>query len=373
HRSGRSEPEGAILMDPAVFVERPDDTVPRHDGASSGGLSTTFSAIEPFLRCPVDGGRIVAEADPGWLSCASGAQGFAVDSAIPCLFAPNDWPADKRDVTDVVKAFYERTPFPNYDGMDSRDSLRRKAGESIFGRLLDENISHTARILEVGCGTGQMTNFLGMGWGRTAIGTDLCMNSLRLARDFRDRFSINNAHFVQPTLFRPPFAPASFDVVISNGVLHHTSDCAGAFRAIAPLVKPGGVIVIGLYNWLGRLPTLWLRALIEKFGRGAAILDHRLRGSEAIARQEAWYMDQYQHPHETRHSMDEVLGWFDAQGFDFTASIPTIGDVEFDDETSLFEPASPGRRRDRLSSELEMLLSGGTDGGLYVMIGRKRQ
>ena len=287
------------------------------------------------------------------------------------MFAPNDWPSGKTDVTHIVKNFYERTPFPNYDGFDTRDSLRHNARESIFGRILDEKIPTTARILEVGCGTGQMTNFLAMSRGRRVTGADLCMNSLKLAKDFRDRFSINNANFVQMNLFRPPFPPASFDVVISNGVLHHTSDCAGAFRSIARLVKPGGLISIGLYNWLGRLPTLWRRSLIETFGRAATLLDARLRGSGRTARQEAWYQDQYQHPHETRHSMDEVLAWFETEGFDFTTSIPTIGDLEFADDISLFEPGSPGGRWDRLSSEIEMLLSGGTDGGLYVMVGRK--
>ena len=66
-----------------------------------------------------------------------------------------------------------------------------------------------------------------MGWGRTVIGADLCLNSLRLAKSFRDRCSIANAQFVQMNLFRPPFADASFDLVVSNGVLHHTSDPEG--------------------------------------------------------------------------------------------------------------------------------------------------
>jgi hypothetical protein len=83
-------------------------------------------------------------------------------------------------------------------------------------------------------------------------------------------------------------------------------------------------------------------------------------------------MDQYKHPHETRHSIDEVLAWFADTGFEFTASIPTIGDTEFSADRPLFEPQPAGKRRDRLSSELEMLLSGGVDGGLFVMIGRKR-
>jgi hypothetical protein len=84
-------------------------------------------------------------------------------------------------------------------------------------------------------------------------------------------------------------------------------------------------------------------------------------------------MDQYKHPHETRHSIDELLAWFDRDGFEFTACIPTIGDSEFSEETQLFEPQPPRRYVDRLSTELEMLLTGGADGGLYVMIGRKRR
>ena len=55
-----------------------------------------------------------------------------------------------------------------------------------------------------------------------------------------------------------------------------------------------------------------------------------------------------------------------------TASIPTIGDTEFSERTPLFDLQSAGRWRDRLSSEMEMLLTGGKDGGLFVMIGRKR-
>jgi SAM-dependent methyltransferase len=326
-----------------------------------------------LLRCPVDNAPLtwnpLAERLEGKGSCHS----FPVQSGIPCLFAPNQWPTDRTDVTDIVQKFYEQTPFPNYDGLDSRDSLRRKARDGVVARLLDEQISHTASVLEVGCGTGQLSNFLGMGWGRTAIGADLCMNSLKLAKSFRDRFSINNAYFMQMNLFRPPFRTESFDVVVSNGVLHHTSDCAAAFRSIAPLVKPGGIIIIGLYNWLGRLPTLWRRWLIDRFGETGTLLDHRLRDKGEAARREAWFMDQYKHPHETRHSMDEVLAWFDAAGFEFTACIPTIGDAEFSEDARLFERRSPGRYFDRLSTELEMLLTGGADGGLYVMIGRKRQ
>jgi SAM-dependent methyltransferase len=343
----------------------------RPPAAAEHDWHSAFAPILPMLRCPVDGTPLRWDGAASRLMCEADGHAFAVEAGIPCLFAPNEWPQGARDVTDIVKAFYEQTPFPNYDDLETCESLRRKADTAVFARMLDEQISHHAIILDVGCGTGQMSNFLGMGWGRTVIGADLCLNSLALGQQFRDRFAINNAHFVQMNLFRPPFPAASFDVVISNGVLHHTSNCRAAFASIARLVKPGGVISIGLYNWLGRLPTLWRRRQIERFGAAATVFDRYLRG-EHTARRQAWFMDQYRHPHETRHSMDELLAWFDAEGFDFTASLPTIGDTEFSDPMPLFAVRSPGNRWERLSSELKMLFSGGKNGGLYIMIGRKR-
>ena len=351
--------------------------IPTSNNMSAPHNSSTddaaFLSVLDFLKSPIDGSNLIYDQVPGHLCDQGRLHTFPVRSGIPCLFVPNEWREGAIDVTQDVKEFYEKTPFPNYDSLDNRDSLKRKARESHFVRLLDEQIPHDAKILEVGCGTGQMTNFLGMGWGRTVIGADMCMNSLRLAKGFRDRFSVNNAHFVQLNLFRPPFAKEVFDFVISNGVLHHTGDCAAAFASVAQLVKPGGVVIVGLYNWLGRLPTLWRRSAIDRIGIAATRLDSRMRGKGGEARRTAWSMDRYKHPHETKHSIDEVLGWFDRAGFNFTACFPAIGDDEFSDDMRLFEVSSAGRYLERLSTELEMLLSGGADGGLYIMIGKKHE
>ncbi len=335
---------------------------------------TAFLDIVELLRCPVDGKPLRWIESDSVLLSSDGARRYPVTDGIPCLFAPNEWPGGKSDVTDLVKSFYEDTPFPNYDDLDGRDSLTTKARRGVFARLLDEQLPRPAKVLEAGCGTGQLSNFLGMNWGRTVIGADLCLNSLRLAKTFRDRCSIANAQFTQMNLFRPPFADGTFDLVISNGVLHHTSDCEGGFHSIARKVKPGGLIIIGLYNWLGRLPTLWRRRAIEAFGEGWARLDPRLRGSRLNnGRWAAWYMDQYRHPHETKHSMAEVEGWFGKSGFETLMTIPPAGGEDFTEDTRLFAERSRRSTLDYFASELDMLLTGGRDGGLYMVIGRKRQ
>ncbi len=333
--------------------------------------SVALTPLIDVLRCARCGGPL--RDDQTTLACRDCSQTYPITDGIPQMFMPNEWGRGRLDVTDIVKDFYEETPFPNYDDLDSRESLSRKARLGIFARLLDEQLPADALILEVGCGTGQLTNFLGMDWRRRIVGADICMNSLRLGKDFRDRFGIVNADFVQMNLFRPPLQDVSMDIVICNGVLHHTADPEGGFRAIVAKLKPGGYVLIGLYNWLGRLPTLWRRRLIEMFGDRMAALDSRLRGDALnTARWAAWFRDQYKHPHESSHSMTEVLHWFGHNGIEFISSIPSIGDVDFHEDESLFMPHRVGTRLDRLSSEIEMLLSGGADGGLFIMIGRKR-
>src|SRR6185295_14011913 len=77
-----------------------------------------------ILACPGCGSELAIRADA--LGCTGCEKTFAIQDGIPLLFHPHD-PGDKRDVTDIVKAFYEETPFPNYDDLDTRESLQKKA------------------------------------------------------------------------------------------------------------------------------------------------------------------------------------------------------------------------------------------------------
>jgi SAM-dependent methyltransferase len=173
--------------------------------------------------CPACRAELRLSNESQQVLCENGQHVIESDQGIPLLFWPNDWNA-QTDVTEIVKAFYEENPFPGYEDVDSSWSLREKARKGIFGRLLDEQMPHDSRILEVGCGTGQLSNFLGMTWGRTVFGADLCLNSLKLGQKFKHKTDIRNVAFLQMNLFRPVFKDCLFDLVICNGVLHHTAD-----------------------------------------------------------------------------------------------------------------------------------------------------
>jgi 2-polyprenyl-3-methyl-5-hydroxy-6-metoxy-1,4-benzoquinol methylase len=275
-------------------------------------------------------------------------------------------------VTEIVKAFYEETPFPNYDDHDSVRSLMEKSRRGQYARVLDESIPYNSRVLEVGCGTGQLTNFLGISC-RRVIGTDMCLNSLRLAERFRREHGLNRVRFVQMNLFKPCFKPEQFDVVLCNGVLHHTADPWGGFKIIQQLVRPGGYIVIGLYNKYGRLMMDFRRNVFRLTGGRAKWIDTYLRSRRMSAeKRRAWFNDQYRHPHESKHTIGEVLDWFDASGMEFVRGIPSVTPGENGlGRGNLFEPTDRGTGMDHLLVQTREIVTGSREGGFFIMIGRK--
>jgi SAM-dependent methyltransferase len=323
-----------------------------------------------LLCCPGCGGDLELDAES--FTCASCDHHFGWSDGIPLLFWPNEWSGSREDVTEQVKAFYEETPFPDYDEFDDVGSLIQKARQGLFAKLLDDQIPPGALVLECGCGTGQLSNFLSIS-NRTLFGTDICVNSLRLGQTFRDENDLRGALFLQMNLFRPCLKPDRFDLVIANGVLHHTSDPLLAFRSIASLVKPGGYILLGLYHRYGRLITDVRRLVFRLLGDRFAFLDPNLRRDGfAAAKRRAWFMDQYKHPHESKHTIGEVLGWLEQSGFRFLKSVPRSKPFQpFSDGESLFEPEESGSRLERLMVELGMIFRGSREGGFFVATARK--
>lgn len=298
---------------------------------------------------------------------------FPITDGIPQLFWPHEKINDTSDVTEMVKAFYEETPFPNYDDHDSVRSLIEKSRRGAYARRLDETIPYNAKVLEVGCGTGQLTNFLGISC-RQVIGTDMCLNSLRLGQAFRKQHGLDRVRFMQMNLFRPAFKPGQFDVLLCNGVLHHTADPYGGFRNLVPLVKPGGYIIIGLYNKYGRLFTDFRRQLFRITRGHAKWIDPLLRkGGISSEKQRAWFADQYCHPHESKHTFGETLRWFDETGLRFIRGIPSLRpDDNGLDGYNLFEPQLRGTAMDHfIVQATEIISAGQKEGGFFIMIGQK--
>jgi ubiquinone/menaquinone biosynthesis C-methylase UbiE len=302
-------------------------------------------------------------------------QRYPIIEGIPRLLTPTK-SLEEEEVRQRMQQFYEQVTFPGYDDIDSPGVLMDKARQSGFGKWLDEAIPPIARVLEVGCGTGQMTNFLGLVPTRTVIGIDMSMPSLTLGQRFKEKFGLANVHFVQGNIFAMPVREESVDVLICSGVLHHTPDSRGGFERLLTLVKPRGKILIGLYNTFARIPTGLRKFLFSFTGKTLRFLDAHMRRRDVDTRKkEIWFADQYQNPHESWHSVGEVLGWFDAAGVRFLSAVPNIGG-KLPTETEhmqLFEEHSRGSRWQHFLRQLSWTVSIGHEGGLFVMVGEKKQ
>jgi ubiquinone/menaquinone biosynthesis C-methylase UbiE len=135
-------------------------------------------------------------------------------------------------------------------------------------------------VLEIGVGSGG--DFLN--WSRHArhaTGVDLTERGIELTRE---RLTLSGVPEERYTLRRAdaeklPFADASFDIVYSWGVLHHTPDTPSAFAEAFRVLRPGGTLKAMIYrvpSWTGLLLVIrygWLRgrfALTQK----QALFDH---------------------------------------------------------------------------------------------------
>lgn len=226
--------------------------------------------------------------------------------------------------TTEVRDFYEVRPFPGYAPGDDASTLIDRARRSAFLVGLDAAVRPDARVLDCGCGTGQVAAWLALrGARRSVVGLDGCRASLRAADGFRARVALANLQLVRGDLFALPLARGAFDVVHCRGVIHHTERPYEALREVAARVAPGGLLVLGFYESFARAPHAARRALGRLVGRPIAALDPLLRRRDLDAeKKRTWIEDQYRHPLEHLMPMPRVLAACEAEGFEWVASVP---------------------------------------------------
>jgi SAM-dependent methyltransferase len=313
-----------------------------------------------LLACPRCGAGLRAE-----LRCSSCGRAYQARGGIPELRVD----ADAR--TEAVREFYEHAPFPGYPPRDSYPWLRARAERSELARLLDQAVPGDARIAEVGCGTGQMSLFLATA-DRVVVGADLTRASLELAESARRRYGVERALFVETDLRAPGLRAGAFDVVYSSGVLHHTPDPRASFAAVARLLRPGGIVVVGLYNAYARLPHRLRRGVARLTGFRWIPLDPVLRERRSEpARRDAWLRDQYRHVEEHRHTLGEVQGWFRENRVEYLRAYPdTLLAAQPLRAGELFGPAEDDWAFENVLAQLSWARTLSHEGGLFVVVGR---
>jgi glycosyltransferase involved in cell wall biosynthesis/ubiquinone/menaquinone biosynthesis C-methylase UbiE len=128
-------------------------------------------------------------------------------------------------------------------------------------------------VLEIGGGVGtDLSRFARHGARVTDL--DLSASHLELARENFARRGLNG-RFIHHDAERLPFDDAAFDVVYSNGVLHHTPNTRRVVDEIRRVLKPGGTAIVMVY---AEHSLHYWRELVWRLGLERDMLKHYSMG-----------------------------------------------------------------------------------------------
>ena len=100
-------------------------------------------------------------------------------------------------------------------------------------------------VLDAGCGSGRWSYALSHLGARVHAMDLTAAGPEALAAEIGER---DDVRICQASVYEAPFPPASFDFVMSWGVLHHTPSTRDGFERLAPLVRPGGTFYVMVYR-----------------------------------------------------------------------------------------------------------------------------
>ena len=275
-----------------------------------------------------------------------------------------------------VTDFYKVTPFPNYKDGETKQSIVEKGNKNLFAQQFKKFIGHNKKVLEVGCGTGQLSIYFAIGTNNEIVAFDPTKESLNLALNFAKHNNITNIKFVNADIFDDVLSEKYFDFIWCNGVLHHTKNPYKAFEITVKSLKNNGYVLVGLYNKIGRLRTLIRKYASKIFGiKFLELFDPTLKHLKLSDNEKkSWINDQYFHPIESLHTLDEVLDWFKKNNIEYISSIPACDFEYYQNYGNIFEKKPKGDIHSRLFNQILMIFNKlGSDGGLFVVIGKKNE
>lgn len=230
-----------------------------------------------------------------------------------------------------VREFYNAMPFNFADEADQAAVLIGKMNAIMAYPNLDlllKSLPSSAKIIDIGSGTGWFVNSVAVHYGLNCSGIDQCQGAVERARATAERLGVaEKARFESGDLFQIA-GEGEFTLVNSIGVLHHTPDCQKALESIAPLVRVGGYIHIALYHKYGREPFLAYfeeerREWFHDSGRDKNEVEQKALNKyqelnphiKDTTFLKSWCRDQVFHPHETLHTLEETYHWLRELGF----------------------------------------------------------
>jgi 2-polyprenyl-3-methyl-5-hydroxy-6-metoxy-1,4-benzoquinol methylase len=222
-----------------------------------------------------------------------------------------------------VLAFYKELPFNYRQSAADQAKAIRKTNAIASYPVLVPLINRNTTVLDVGCGAGWFSLNAAYHCRSTVTGIDFNNVAVERAQEVARHLKVA-VDFQVADLFRFE-PPQRYALVASFGVLHHTNDCHAAIRRLCDrFVEPRGHVFLGLYHRHGRRPFLDHFAGMKAAGASEEEMLARYgRLHPAITDRThlvSWFRDQVLHPHETQHTLAELLPLFAGSGMSVVAT-----------------------------------------------------
>jgi Flp pilus assembly protein TadD/SAM-dependent methyltransferase len=161
------------------------------------------------------------------------------------------------NVSSNVRAQYEENPYPRW----VKIGLPSKA-KSISEICIEKNLHLNSKniqnviapdILVAGCGTGQHSIGTASRFSKCKVtAVDLSLTSLAYAKRKTTELGITNLKYIQADILKLNQLKKKFDIIESVGVLHHMDEPMDGWKVLTDILKPSGLMKIGLYSELAR-------------------------------------------------------------------------------------------------------------------------
>src|SRR5581483_4956363 len=197
-----------------------------------------------------------------------------IRDSIPSLTTIDD------EVSQRVRQQYEENPYPRWVHAArqvvpvSIDQYLR--GQYPTGAFTPLNKTENLDVLVAGCGTGQIAVASAQKYlGARVLAIDLSLASLCYAKRATPDDVASRIEYAQADILKLASLERTFDVIDSSGVLHHMADPFEGWRILLTLLRPGGVMHVGLYSEAGRRDVWDARKFIAERGLAATPDDIR--------------------------------------------------------------------------------------------------
>ena len=153
-----------------------------------------------------------------------------------------------------IKQFYDTVTFP---GLYTVDDILNVGDYLIYERYLDFIESHNiTTILDVGCGSGYITNIIAHQFPNIKIVALDFSSTIDHGKKIAKQIGIKNVAWIQ-TNFLEYDPETTFDLVLSNGSIHHMPEFQLAVDKVKSLSH--NYIMVGLYNKYGK----WMQRTVR--------------------------------------------------------------------------------------------------------------